>query len=65
MAFTRIPCGPSSIANDLVKPITAHLDAEYTERPAKPRWPAADDRLIITPALDSFSRGMAWRAHRN
>ena len=32
MAFTRTPYLPTSIANDLVRPITAHLAAAYGVR---------------------------------
>src|SRR5690606_22340679 len=65
IALARMPSGPNSMASDLVKPTTAHLDAEYGVRPGKPRWPAADDRLMMLGPRPLHSRGTASRVHRN
>ena len=63
IALTRMPSPPSSIDSDLVKPITAHLDAEYGERNGKPKRPAADDRLTMLGFL--LRRNAGSRAVRN
>ena len=49
--FTRMPCGPSSIAIALVMPSSAHFDAQYTVRSGPPTWPICDEMLINEPGL--------------
>src|SRR5258707_770464 len=65
IAFTRMPCGPSSIDSVLVKPMTPHFDAAYGARFGKPKRPAADERLAILALALAFSNGIARCAHRN
>src|SRR5579871_3541147 len=64
-ALTRMLSGPSSMARLLVKPTTAHLEAEYGVRRGNPKRPAADDRLTMAPPPALRSNGTARRAHRN
>src|SRR3954447_26715482 len=45
--LTRMPAGPSSADSDLVKPITAHFEAQYGLRRAIPNLPAIEERLTI------------------
>src|SRR6185437_11036624 len=54
MAFARTPCGPSSIASVLVRPITAHLAATYGARSPIPCWPAVEEMLMIEPLPAAF-----------
>src|SRR6185437_8426177 len=61
-AFARTPCGPSSIASVLVRPITAHLAATYGARRPIPCWPAVEEMLMIDPLPAAFMAGTT-RAH--
>src|SRR6185312_10011959 len=65
IALTRMPSRPSSIASDLVRPITAHFEAAYGERIGKPKRPAADERLAMLGLPLFLSHGMARCAQRN
>jgi hypothetical protein len=47
--FTRIPVDAVSLASDLVRPITAALDALYAEALGLPSLPAIDAMLTIRP----------------
>ena len=48
----------------MVSPTTAHLEAQYGVRSAKPKRPAAEDRLTIEPPPAALMCGTARRAHR-
>jgi hypothetical protein len=51
MALTRIPRGPSSLANARVSAMTAAFDALYAEMLAPPPSPAIEARFTIEPPL--------------
>ena len=59
IALTRILNFPSSIANDLVTPIIAHLDAAYGVLNGNPKIPAVEDKLTIDPPSFFFKSGIA------
>ena len=49
MQFTRMPVSASSLPTDLVRPITAALEAEYGTRCGFPSLPATDAVLTMRP----------------
>ena len=55
IALTRMPCGASSLATDLVRPITPCLAAVYTCGPSPPSTPAVLDVEMIEPAPDPWA----------
>src|SRR5699024_10918579 len=59
MEFTRTPSTPKSIAEVLVKPKTAHFEAEYAARCLKPESPAIDDTFTIEDVVFFLSSGNA------
>ena len=62
IALARTPEGPSSMASDFVRPMTAHLAAAYGDRMPMPYCPAVDEMLMIDPSRAAFIAGIT-RAH--
>src|ERR1700687_3187711 len=54
MAFTRTPCGASSLASDLLSVISSPFAAAYGPAPGPPPFrPAIETTLMIAPLLRS------------